>query len=169
MTTPRKTAAPRKPAAKKVTAKAAPKPEPVLSEAQADAPTSGTAPAATVPDEVADAVPAPLHERVTAALKAHGLDAVTIRYHGEKFVFPATLDDIDGDSLELLTKEETTRAVMALPLLLDPEQPGYGFPTSVLGLEQWALFKSLRPRRPQYIELFETWREKALAGLTAGE
>lgn len=116
------------------------------------------------PDIEPEVAEKPLHERVVEALAAEGLAHLTVTYQGKKFVFPATMDDIGGDALDLIS---ASNYVAALPLLLDPEQPPFGTVQSELGLMQWGLFKSLRPRRPQYLELFQQWNYSI--GLTAGE
>ena len=105
-----------------------------------------------------------LHEKCANFLREEGVTPVTIEYNGDKFVFPDSLDDVSGTVLDLLS---ANNFVAALPLMFDPARPDEGETFSELGARQWLLFKSRKPRRPQYRELFAKW--SSTSGTDTGE
>ncbi|WP_032376011.1 hypothetical protein [Rhodococcoides fascians] len=121
------------------------------------------------PDETEAAEPIepvnlPLHQQVADYLREIDVAHVTVTYRGDKFTFPNNMDDLSGTTCDLLA---TNNVVAALRFMLDPARPDEGEVFSLLGNRQWALFKSRKPRRPHYLELFDLWAKAD--GFSAGE
>jgi hypothetical protein len=69
-------------------------------------------------------------------------DTVEVSYRGVVYVFPASLDDADGDVLDAIDNKAISHALRGL-----------------LGAPGWAAFKATQPRVKHYGELFEVYAQ----------
>ncbi|MGB3771743.1 MAG: hypothetical protein WBA00_11430 [Rhodococcus sp. (in: high G+C Gram-positive bacteria)] len=127
---------------------------------------NGTVPALGAPAEHSDAPPVSLalYEEAANRLREDGIIPLIIEMDGHRFAVPKSVDDISGTAVDLISMNNL---VGVLPFLLDPTCPDEGETFSELGKRQWDLFKSTKPKRPKYIELYRKWSNDQ--GFTPGE
>lgn len=85
------------------------------------------------------------HAKPASAVEAEALDfeVVDVEYKDHVYVFPASLDDADGDVVDAIDEMKLSRALRGL---LEPSQ--------------WADFKKTRPRVKDYGGLFDAYAQK---------
>jgi hypothetical protein len=86
-----------------------------------------------------------------AELEVGAAETTEVKYGGAVYVFPASLDDADGDVLDAIDNKAISHALRGL-----------------LGPAGWAAFKTTKPRVKHYGELFEMYAQAIGLG-SAGE
>lgn len=82
------------------------------------------------------------HKKPAAQQEAELIEVVDVEYKGETYVFPASLEEADGDVVDAIDEMKLSRALRGL---LEPTQ--------------WADFKKTRPRVKDYAGLFNAYAE----------
>lgn len=82
-------------------------------------------------------------EMTAQQAEAAEVETVIVRWRDLDLVFPATLDDCDGDVLDAIDDQKSSHALKGL-----------------LG-DQWPKFKAARPRVRDYNEVFEAFARAA--------
>lgn len=80
------------------------------------------------------------HLKPAAQVEAEEDETVTVEYGGGSYVFPASLDEADGDVLEAVDDMKLSYALRAL-----------------LAPEQWKTFKATKPKVRDYSALFDAY------------
>jgi hypothetical protein len=76
-------------------------------------------------------------EELPVAAEAAGADTVKVEYAGQVYLFPASLDDADGDVLDAVDDQKLSHALRGL-----------------MGADDWRRFKATKPKVKHYGELF---------------
>jgi len=83
-----------------------------------------------------------LKDAVGAKLEAENATTVEVEYKGVTYVFPASLDDADGDALDAIDDQKLSHALQGL-----------------MAAEEWRKFKATKPKVRDYGELFSAYAQ----------
>jgi hypothetical protein len=81
-------------------------------------------------------------DELPVAVEAAGDDTVKVTYAGEVYLFPASLEDADGDVIDAIDDRKMSHALRGL-----------------MSADDWQRFKATKPKVRDYGELFAAYSQ----------